>query len=173
MIYPTVARMGYHAGSEDEALNSKMASHYYAEAWRIGAKAARPYPGVADLLDAVHRMGLPQAMLSNNQGEFIRQIMTAHGLASYLDPILGEEDVTEPKPSGAGIREIARRWGLSPREVLLVGDSTADAGAAHAAECPSVGVTWGTHSRADLANAGFDHLIDRPDELPALLAQIT
>jgi phosphoglycolate phosphatase len=65
-----------------------------------------------------------------------------------------------------------RRWGLSPREVLRIGDSTADAGAAHAANCPLVGVTWGTHSRADLADAGFDHLIDRPDELPLLLASL-
>jgi phosphoglycolate phosphatase len=172
MIYPTVARMGYHAGSENEALNSELASRYHTEAWRIGAAAARPYPGARELLEAVHRVGLPQAMLSNNRGDFVRQIMTAHGLAEFVDPILGEEDVSEPKPSGAGILEIARRWGLSSQEVLLVGDSTADAGAAHAAHCPSVGVTWGTHSREDLADAGFDRLIDRPDELPALLAEI-
>jgi phosphoglycolate phosphatase len=172
MIYPTVERMGYHSGSDDDSLNSEIARRYYAEAWRIGASAARPYPGVRELLEAVHRMGLPQAMLSNNRGDFIRQIMTAHGLAQFVDPILGEEDVTEPKPSGAGIREIARRWGFSQREVLLIGDSTADAGAARAAGCPSVGVTWGTHSRPDLADAGFDRLIDRPDELPLLLASL-
>jgi phosphoglycolate phosphatase len=170
MVYPTVARMGYHAGSEDDSLNSEMARRYYAEAWRIGATAARPYAGVCELLEAIRRLGLPQAMLSNNQGEFIRQIMTAHDLSEFLDPILGEEDVAEPKPSAAGIIEIARRWGFSPRKVLLVGDSTADAGAARAAGCPSVGVTWGTHSRADLADAGFDRLIDRPDELPPLFA---
>jgi phosphoglycolate phosphatase len=172
MVYPTVARMGHHAGSEDDALNSEMARRYYAEAWRIGATAARPYPGVRELLEAIRRLGLPQAMLSNNQGDFIRQIMTAHDLAELLDPILGEEDVSEPKPSAAGILEIARRWGFSPREVLLVGDSSADAGAARAAGCPSVGVTWGTHSRANLASAGFDRLIDRPDELPALIATL-
>ncbi len=62
-----------------------------------------------------------------------------------------------------------RRRGLSSREVLLIGDSTADAGAARAAGCPSVGVTWGTHSRAALADASFDRLIDRPDELGALI----
>jgi len=170
MIYPTAARMGYHAGSEDDALNSALASGFYAEAWRIGVTAARPYPGVRELLETVHRLGLPQAMLSNNRGEFIRQIMKTHGLADFFDSILGEEDVAEPKPSGAGILEIARRWGFSSREVLLVGDSTADAGAAAAAGCPSVGVTWGTHSRADLAAAGFGRLIDRPEELPPLLA---
>jgi len=65
-----------------------------------------------------------------------------------------------------------RRRGLSSREVFLIGDSAADAGAARAAGCPSVGVTWGTHSRAELADAGFDRLIDRPDELPLLLASL-
>jgi phosphoglycolate phosphatase len=162
--------MGYHTGSQDETFNSVLAKRYYAEAWRIGASAVRPYPGVRELLETIQRQGLPQAMLSNNQGDFIRQIMTGRGLARFFDPILGEEDVAEPKPSAAGILEIARRWGLVARDVLLVGDSTADAGAARAAGCPSVGVTWGTHSHADLADAGFDRLIDRPDELPTLLA---
>ena len=169
MVLPTLERMGYHAGSEDAALRAALAERYYAEAWRIGTSAARPYPGVRELLQAVRDLGLPQAMLSNNQGDFIRAIMKAHALDVFLDPIWGEEDVDAPKPAAAGLVAIADLWRLAPHEVLLVGDSSADAGAARAAGCPSVGVTWGTHSRADLLAAGFDRLIDRPDELPLLL----
>jgi len=43
-----------------------------------------------------------------------------------------------------------RRRGLSSREVFLIGDSAADAGAARAAGCPSVGVTW-ARTRARLS----------------------
>jgi phosphoglycolate phosphatase-like HAD superfamily hydrolase len=31
-------------------------------------------------------------------------------------------------------------------------------------------VTWGTHPRAELLTAGFDALIDHPEQLPGLLA---
>jgi phosphoglycolate phosphatase len=169
MVLPTLERMGYHVGSEDAGLEALLAERYYAEAWRIGATAARPYPGIAELLEEMHGRGLKQAMLSNNQGRFIREILAAHRLDTRLDPILGEEDVPAPKPAGEGILAIARLWSLAPGEILLVGDSSADAGAAQAAGSPSVGVTWGTHSRADLASAGFDRLIDRPEDLPAVL----
>ena len=172
MVLPTLERMGYHVGSSDSALEARIAERYYDEAWRIGAAAARPYPGVGRLLEEMHARGLKQAMLSNNQGRFIREILGAHRLDTWLDPILGEEDVPAPKPAGEGILAIARLWALRPAEVLLVGDSHADAGAAQAAGSPSVGVTWGTHSRADLASVGFDQLIDRPEELSAALDRL-
>jgi len=104
----------------DAALRAELAERYYAEAWRIGASAARPYPGVGELLQAVRDLGLPQAMLSNNQGDFIRHIMKAHGLDAFIDPIWGEEDVEAPKPAAAGLVAIADGWRLAAREVLLV-----------------------------------------------------
>jgi phosphoglycolate phosphatase len=120
---------------------------------------------VADLLQEMHARGLRQAMLSNNQGRFIRRILAAHQLDTWLEPIFGEEDVSAPKPGGEGILAIVGAWRVAPGEVLLVGDSRADAGAARAAGAPSVGVTWGTHRRDELIEAGFDHVIDHPGDL--------
>ncbi len=173
MIYPTFERMGYHVGLSDPARQAALGERFYAHVWRIGAAAVRPYPGVRTLLQEVARLGLPQALLSNNQGEFVRRIMKDHDLARFLDPIFGEEDVPAPKPSAAGILAIAQGWNLPPAEVLVVGDSTADAGAAAAAGCRAIGVTWGTHSRADLAEAGFERLVDTPEELTALISAAT
>jgi phosphoglycolate phosphatase len=169
MVLPTLERLGRHAGDDGRSLKVDLATRYYEEAWRIGAAAAHPYEGVRDLLKTINERGLRQGMLSNNQGHFIRQIMTAHGLDAWLDPILGEEDVPAPKPSAQGFLKIARQWEFEPSEILLVGDSAADAGTAHAAGCPSVGVSWGTHQRDELEAAGFDRIIDRPEELPPLL----
>ncbi len=169
MVFPTLERMGFHVGSDDPALRAWLAERYYASAWRIGAARARPYPGVAALLEEVQRQGLRQALLSNNQGDFVRQILSAHGLDRWLDPILGEEDVPAPKPAGEGVLAIARQWRCVPGAIVLVGDSAADAGAARAAGCCSVGVSWGTHGRSELESAGFTGIIDRPEDLPALL----
>jgi phosphoglycolate phosphatase len=169
MVYPTLERFAFHTALTDATALQALFDAYYAAAWRVGSRAARPYAGVATLLERVAARGLKQGMLSNNLGRFVRRVLADHGLDAWLDPILGEEDVPAPKPAAAGLLLIAETWGLPVEDVLLVGDSAADAGAARAAGCPSIGVTWGTHPRADLAAAGFDHLIDRPEDLPALL----
>ncbi len=169
MVYPTIERFAFHTGLEEAAALKALFDAYYDAAWRIGARAARPYAGVAPLLATVAARGLKQAMLSNNLGRFVRRVLADHGLDAYLDPILGEEDVPAPKPAADGLLVIVAAWGVTVDDVLLVGDSAADAGAARAAGCRSIGVTWGTHPRAELASSGFDHLIDRPEELPPLL----
>jgi phosphoglycolate phosphatase len=172
MVLPTLERLGRHAGGTERSLEADLAKRFYEKAWQIGAAAAHPYEGVRDLLRALHSRGLRQGMLSNNQGHFIRRIMTAHGLDEWLEPILGEEDVPAPKPSAQGFMKIARQWELEPAEILLVGDSAADAGTAHAAGCPSVGVSWGTHPRDELETAGFGRIIDQPEELLELLEEL-
>ncbi|MBN2371873.1 MAG: HAD family hydrolase [Vicinamibacteria bacterium] len=172
MVFPTIERLGRHAGDDDRARDIDLATRYHDEAWRLGADAAHPYDGVRNLLRIMHSRGLRQGMLSNNQGRFIRRVMSAHGLDVWLAPILGEEDVPAPKPSAEGFMKIARQWGFEPSAILLVGDSAADAGTAQAAGCPSVGVTWGAHSRDELEVAGFDRVIDRPEELPDLIAEL-
>jgi phosphoglycolate phosphatase len=166
MVLPTRERLLLHAGSRDEKLGTELARKYYLAAWRIGTSAARPYRGVRELLCAVNARGMRQGMLSNNEG----RIMRAHGLDAWIDPILGEEDVPAPKPAAEGLLAIAALWRLDPAEILLVGDSAADAGTAHAAGCPSIGVTWGAHPRGVIGKVGFDRLVDSPEELCALLA---
>jgi len=169
MVLPTLERLAFHSGATEKRIAELLARQYNDAAWRLGPTAARPYPGVASLLATVGARGLSQAMLSNNRGRLVRAILTHHDLGRWLDPILGEEDVPAPKPAGAGILAIARLWGCAPSDVLLVGDGAADAGAARSAGCRAVGVAWGTHARAELEASGFDAIIDRPEELPALL----
>jgi phosphoglycolate phosphatase len=172
MILTTLKRMGHHAGSDDARVQADLAARYYAEAWRLGATSAHPYAGVRDLLERAHALGLRQGIFSNNEGRFVRMVVAAHGLDRWIDPVLGEEDMAAPKPAPDGILEIARRWGLALSELVVVGDSRVDAGAAQAAGCRSIGVTWGTHDRAALQDAGFDRLIDHADELLPLLPGI-
>jgi len=169
MILTTLERMGHHAGAEDPRVQADLAARYYAEAWRLGATMAHPYAGVRELLERAHGLGLRQGLFSNNEGRFVRMIVKAHGLDRWLEPVLGEEDMAAPKPAPDGLLDVARRWHLDVSELLVVGDSRVDAGAAQAAGSRAVGVTWGTHDRAALQDAGFDRLIDRPDELLPLL----
>lgn len=169
MVYATTPRMGFHARGSDPALHPQLAAEFYAEARRLGPLHATAYAGVDDLLTTFAKLGIRQGIISNNQGEVVR-IITGHlGLARHLAFAWGEDDVTTPKPAPDGIRQAAATLGIPLARILFVGDSENDSEAAQAAGVCCVGVSWGIHTRTKLTTLGFDHVIDHPRELLALL----
>jgi HAD superfamily hydrolase (TIGR01549 family) len=78
------------------------------------------YPGVPDLLkelQAHYRLG----MLANQPPQFLPRIEKL-GLVSYFDLILGSDDIGLKKPDPAFFQLALDQFGLSPQEVLMVGD---------------------------------------------------
>ncbi len=169
MVLATAPRMGHHARVSDPSVQARLAAEFYAEARRHGPALAVAYDGVPDLLTVVAARGVRQAMLSNNQGEVVRLIVAHLGIGRHFAFAWGEDDVPAPKPAPDGIQRAAHELGVPLDRLLFVGDSENDSEAAQAAGVRCVGVTWGIHSRAKLATLGFDHLIDHPRELLALL----
>jgi len=62
--------------------------------------------------------------------------------------VLGADRAELRKPAPALLLEAARRVGVDPAELLMVGDSGADLVCARAAGCPAVLVAWGYGSAA-------------------------
>ena len=83
--------------------------------------------------------------------------------------VFGQRPGVPLKPDPAVVEEILARTGTPKERVLYVGDSGVDMQTAAAAGVRSVGVTWGFRERAELAESGARHLIDRPEELLGLL----
>jgi 2-phosphoglycolate phosphatase len=169
MVYPTSERMARHAQISDPALRRRLAADFVVAARSSSPALAHPYPGIADLLGALRARGVAMAVVSNNDGVFVRRVMAAHGLAHAFACVYGEEDMPAPKPDPRGLIQAAEVMARAAGECLFVGDSGGDAHAAHAAGMRAVGVTWGIHTRAQLEAMGFDWLIDSPGELLGLL----
>lgn len=168
MAYPTKARMGFHARVDDLVIQGQLADEFYVEMHRI-PHLCRLYAGVPELIAGVAARGLPQGMVSNNSGRFIRLAMAHLGLVPAFAVLLGEEDAPAPKPDPRGALLAAERLGVAPAQCLFMGDSPADCDAAHGAGMRAVGVTWGIHDRGEMAAMGFDVLIDQPHEMLGLL----
>lgn len=168
MVLPTAPRLGRHCGVEDPAVRDRLARDFYAAARERGAAEARCYPAIEEVLRALHGR-LPLAVVSNNEGRLIRRLARELGIAAYLDPVLGEEDVPAPKPRPDGLLAACGRLGVDPGRCAYVGDGAADRAAARAAGMTAIGVTWGTHRRDELAPLGFDHLVDDAEALLAVL----
>lgn len=168
MAHPTIPRMALHSGVADPTIQAALAREFYVHMHRV-PHLCRLYDGARELIATVAARGLPQAMVSNNSGTFIRAAMGHFGLASSFIALLGEEDAPAPKPDHRGALLAAERCGADPRSCLFVGDSPADRDAARGAGMRSVGVTWGIHDRSEMAAMGFDVLIDHPRQVLDLI----
>ena len=79
----------------------------------------------------------------------------------FLDIVVGGEDVSCPKPDPEGLRHALSVLGVSPQEVLYVGDSIVDAETARAAGVDFAGVLHGMTTREELCR--YPHVVILPD----------
>ena len=140
--------------------------HYLA----INGQFSDVYPGVLEGLQALRQRGLPLACLTNKPLAFARDLLAAKGLDGFFVQVFGGDSFERKKPDPLPIIKTCEALGVDPSATLMVGDSSNDAQAAHAAACPVVLVTYGYNHgepiRATPANAWLDSLA----ELPCLLA---
>ena len=125
----------------------------------------KPYPGIVQLLDDLHRRGLSLALLSNKPDDFVKQMTRQMFGPNCFKLILGEQQGLPRKPDPAGALLILRQLKVSPADSLYVGDSGTDMQTATAAGMYPVGVSWGFRDRSELLAGGAKHIIDQPGEL--------
>lgn len=101
---------------------------------------AVPTPGAAAVLRHFSESGRPVAVVSNNSAVSVRTYLDQHDLARY---VVGVSSRTEPdpnllKPHPHLLRRAAEFLGLDIRDCAMVGDSSTDIEAAHAAGAPVI-----------------------------------
>jgi phosphoglycolate phosphatase len=138
---------------------------------RINGAHAPVFEGVLPGLQALRALGWPLACLTNKPGAFAKALLAAKGLAGYFDHVFGGDAYTRKKPDPLPLTETCRALGVAPRETLMVGDSSNDAAAARAAGCPVVLMSYGYNHGQSVESAAPDAVLERLDELPALLTR--
>ena len=128
-----------------------------------------PYEGIPELLAELERRGIGMAVASNKFQAGTEKLVRRFFPDMPFDPVLGQREGVPLKPDPTVVEEILARTGTPRERVLYVGDSGIDILTARAAGVRSAGVAWGFRSRAELEEAGADRIVDRPEELLALL----
>ncbi|MDD4734789.1 MAG: HAD family hydrolase [Kiritimatiellae bacterium] len=148
------------------------------EAYRAGyalnwSRRTCPYSGIPDMLATVHRMGIPQAILSNKRDEVVKEI-TAHFLPGVpFVAVCGARREYAMKPDAAAALDLAALMECAPSRVFFVGDTKTDMQTARAAGMRAVGVCWGFRTAEELLAHGAHHLLNEPGELMACLLRHT
>jgi phosphoglycolate phosphatase len=113
---------------------------------RLPVRHDLPYDGAEAALDAARAAGFGCALLTNKPEGPTRIILDALGWTGRFDAIVGGDTLPTRKPEPQGALYLAQRLGARPIETALVGDGTADVGAARNAGIRAIVAGWGyTH----------------------------
>jgi HAD superfamily hydrolase (TIGR01509 family) len=121
-----------------------------------------PMPGLLELLSSLEKAGIPKAIGTSSGRELVDEVFRRFDLRSRFRFILTAEDITHGKPHPEIYLTATERFGLSPRQMLVLEDSQNGCRAAAAAGAFTVAVP-GKHSRRhDFAAASLvvDSLAD-------------
>jgi len=132
-------------------------------------RATRPYPGVEALLEGLAVRAVPAAVLSNKPDDFVRKAVERFLGRFAFAAVEGVRADGRRKPDPSLALGIASGLGVLPGAVLLVGDTRIDVLTAVAAGMVPVGATWGFRDARELRESGAAHLVDRPEDVLALL----
>ncbi|HLC66981.1 MAG TPA: HAD family hydrolase [Candidatus Nanoarchaeia archaeon] len=126
------------------------------------------FPGTADLIHALAAK-VPLAILTNNYRQAIVPILQRNGIHERFAFIY---DAHEPhiKPDPHVITLTAQRLGITPAEMIFIGDMDAELEMAKEAGVGLViGCAYGYHSEKRLAPVQPDHIVQSPKELKTVL----
>ena len=155
--------------AEDPAAVRKLNDLVRAEYRVRQAVKTKPYPGIRETLEAISRRGIPMAVLSNKPHNLTQSVVSRFFPEIAFACVFGHRDDVPVKPDPSGALEIAGRLGLTPEEILYVGDTNTDMRTAAAAGMFAAGVLWGFRTAEELKKNGAGVLIAEPAELLDLL----
>ncbi len=148
------------------ALRDEFLARYEARMTR----ETRVFAEMEPVLGWLREQALPWGIVTNKATRFAAPLVESLGLAADAAVLVCGDTVAHAKPHPAPLLEAARRLALAAVDCVYVGDDLRDVQAGRAAGMATAVAAWGYLGQGDAPAAwGADHLIERPDELIALI----
>ncbi len=134
-----------------------------------GPVAAVPVAGLHETINTLHAAGIMLAVVTNDLEQSAENTLVRFGIRDKFVAVLGYDSVANPKPHAEPVHKFCQENGLTPDQVLVIGDNSHDiemarnAGAGYA-----IGVLTGTGTH-DVLSQDSDAVLGSIAELPAWL----
>lgn len=115
---------------------------------------------VFDTLSTLKSNGIRMAVVTSRDYTSLDLICKHHNLWDFFETKVTGADGYKPKPAPDMVRALLEEMDLSKEEVLVVGDTTFDIDMGNSAECRTVAVTYGNHSKERLQSSNPTYIID-------------
>ena len=155
--------------SIDDATIEQMIVEYNTIYKEESEKLVELFDGVVETLDHLTKAGVKVVITSNNVKPVLHRLTTNLGIAEYIDDIVSVEDVKNVKPAPDIALEVLRRYNISGKESLVVGDATLDMDMGREAGCHLCGVSFGSHTPEMLRERGARYIIDHFSEIEKIV----
>lgn len=131
-----------------------------------------PYPGMPQLLAMLQEKGCLLAVASNKYQKATEKLIGHYFPDIRFIAVFGQREGVPVKPHPAVVEEILNIAGARKEDTLYIGDSGVDMQTASNSGVTSVGVTWGFRSKAELEENGASYIIDKAEDLNALIFRV-
>ena len=140
----------------------------------IEAALAQSLGPIAGVRDALQRVPLPAAVVSNSRLARVQASVRRAGLTEIFGTrVFSAEQVARPKPYPDVYLFAAQQLGVEPSRCLVVEDSVAGLNAARAAGMKTIAFVGASHIPDGYAqvlrNLGVTRIIEQMEQLPALV----
>jgi 2-phosphoglycolate phosphatase len=125
----------------------------------------RLFPGMADLVAALEKRGLPWGIVTNKAERFTHPLLTGLGMHKRAACIVGGDTTPHLKPHPASLLAASERMALPPAACLYVGDDERDILAGRAAGMAVVAAGFGYLNGHNPADWNADAVINHPLDL--------
>ncbi len=134
-------------------------------------RETRLFPGIRELLDALHARVLPWGIVTNKQERFMLPLLRQLGVLDRAACAVGGDTTVRNKPDPEPLLFASRRIGIVPADGVYIGDDRRDVEAAHAAGMKAVVARWGYLNGQEPDQWNADWLIKNPQELLRIIEQ--
>ena len=125
----------------------------------------RPYDGVMQLLDELHRRGKRVAVVSNKFYAATQELCRHFFGEELVSVAIGEREDIRKKPAPDPVIEALRQLGASADGAVYIGDSDVDIATAHNSDMPCISVLWGFRSKEFLLEHGATTFVEHPMDI--------
>lgn len=133
--------------------------------YKMGLGRIKLFDGINDLLAGLSKLGCKTAIISSNAERNISGFLSSNKIESVSEvyckaSLFGKDKL---------INRFLRKHGLSPEQVLYVGDETRDIVACKKVGVKIVWVDWGYDTKEAAIAANPDYMVSRPSQILEIL----
>jgi phosphoglycolate phosphatase len=155
-----------HGSAEDR---TALARDYRACYDRVGWSNNSVFPGVAEMLEQLHRDGFPLYVCTSKHEHFAVRILESFGIAQYFNGIYGDRNDYENHSKSDLLARILSRHAIDHTSTWMVGDRSFDIEAAHLNGIRCVAAAWGYGTPEEWAQA--DAVAATPAEVMGIVRE--
>ena len=127
------------------------------------------FPGVAETLSALKERGYTLTIASSRSHTSLTGLTHNMGIADIISYLIGADDVEKAKPDPEPVLNTLKAMHFKATQTLVVGDMSVDILMGANAGAKTCGVTWGNGTREQLEKAGANFIIDKMEDILAIV----